>query len=77
MTRTTLRFAPPIDPDAMQTARQALAGVMIPEPKLGGTFLYCPWQERVTHGGRVDVTWCPRKFRSLSDYRRHWHRWHA
>jgi uncharacterized C2H2 Zn-finger protein len=37
---------------------------MVPEPKRGGTFLYCPAGE------------CPSRFRRAAKFRRHWRRAH-
>jgi hypothetical protein len=56
-----------------------------PEPKRGGTFLYCPWEEReVKSAGRVTFWSCGMvrrrysgtRFRTLRAYRRHWRRDH-
>jgi hypothetical protein len=49
-----------------------------PDPVRGGTFFYCPWQERrpgsaASCGGMRRGT----RFRTASAYRRHWNRWHA
>lgn len=58
-----------------------------PEPKRGGTFLYCPWNERqagtdgrVSHWycGVLKVGWATgTRFRTPRAYRRHWRRCHA
>jgi hypothetical protein len=50
----------------------------VPEPKRGGTFLYCPWVMKTP----AVTSWCAQgwrgtRFRKLSAYRRHWRRHHA
>lgn len=54
-----------------------------PEPKRGGTFLYCPWTTVEAEDG-VTYWWCGwshsqytgSRFRTLRAYRRHWRRRH-
>lgn len=61
---------------------------VVPPPKCGGTFFYCPWTERtVKRAGAVTVSWCgagskygvavPARFRSETAYRRHFRRAHS
>jgi hypothetical protein len=53
-----------------------------PEPKRGGTFLYCPWtmtegRHRTRHScGAVFHGYTGTRFRTLRAYRRHWRRTH-
>jgi hypothetical protein len=59
----------------------------VPDPVRGGTFLYCPWNEReVLSGGRVSHHFCGIKrvgwatgsrFRTLKAYQRHWRKQHG
>jgi hypothetical protein len=71
MTRGTLRFAPPIDADAYKAA-VAPADAAIPEPRLGGTFIYCPVFKRTHYDPPM---YCAR-FTTLAAYRRHYRRHH-
>lgn len=48
-------------------------GWLPPQPKRGGTYLYCPW----THEVGTTHTWCLGKFRTPKQYRKHWRRSHA
>jgi len=45
---------------------------MVPEPKRGGTFLYCPWERRFPGGAER----CLGRFRKAAKFRRHWRRAH-
>lgn len=45
----------------------------MPEPKRGGTFLYCQWHQKIPHG----MTSCLGRFRTAKAYRRHWRKQHA
>lgn len=46
----------------------------VPEPRRGGTFLYCPWEDRQERG----IYWCQAtRMRTLRAYRRHWRRYHG
>lgn len=55
-----------------------------PEPKRGGTFLYCPWTMTERTGGGVTAHSCGAvfhgyagsRFRSRRRFRRHWARCH-
>jgi hypothetical protein len=44
-----------------------------PDPKRGGTWLYCPWEHRFPGG----VSKCLARFRKAGKYRRHWRAEHA
>lgn len=60
-----------------------MSQVVVPLPVRGGTFFYCPWQERSRPGaliscGRARVGWATgTRFRTARAYRRHWRRHHA
>lgn len=72
---------------AVEASIQYLRRAMVPEPVRGGTFFYCPWQERETlSGGRVDHHSCGvlkpgwatgTRFRTAAAYRRHYRRHHG
>jgi hypothetical protein len=55
-----------------------------PEPKRGGTFLYCPWTMTEAKSGRrahyscgaVFRGYAGTRFRTPRAYRRHWRRCH-
>ena len=53
----------------------------VPDPKRGGTFLYCPWTEErpghVSVCGAANLKRTGARFRSLAKYRRHWRRAHS
>lgn len=58
---------------------------LVPDPTRGGTFFYCPWERRVTTGGRISHWSCGAKkpgwatgsrFRTLAKYRRHYRKAH-
>jgi hypothetical protein len=61
--------------DEMAQWQDALASY-VPEPKRGGTWLYCrhAWQER-SYGG-VTRHVCLFRTKRLKTYRRHWRRHH-
>lgn len=44
----------------------------VPEPKRGGTWLYCPWSEFDV--ARMQVTRCTFRTRRWKTWRRHWRR---
>lgn len=53
----------------------------VPPPVRGGTYLYCPWRQRIPHGvvscGVPRPGWATgTRFREMKDYRRHWRRCH-
>jgi hypothetical protein len=52
----------------------------VPEPRHGGTFFYCDWQER-TRPGTVTSCWRGKwhgtRFHTARAYRRHWRRYHG
>ena len=55
--------------------------IVVPPPRRGGTYLYCPWEKWAGFGS---VTVCTRsrrcngtRFRTLAAYRRHWRRHHS
>jgi hypothetical protein len=58
----------------------------VPDPVRGGTYLYCPWEEREVKPGGLIRHWscgvlkpgwaAGTRFRTLSAYRRHWRRRH-
>lgn len=53
---------------------------MVPPPKLGGTFTYCPWRHEERIRGGVTVSWCEARWRgraALGKFRRHWRKYHA
>lgn len=54
----------------------------VPEPKRGGTWVYCPWERVVPVGlescaGGPPNGWGPRRFRTAKQYRRHYRRHHG
>jgi hypothetical protein len=44
----------------------------VSEPKRGGTWLYCSWNEE----GRGRMTWCQFRTKRWKTYRQHWRRHH-
>jgi hypothetical protein len=46
----------------------------IPEPKRGGTFLYCPLNDSC---GMVHSRYSGSRFRTLKNYYKHWIRFHG
>lgn len=45
----------------------------VPEPRRGGTWLYCPWKHKFPGG----VSKCLARFSKAGKYRRHWRQEHA
>lgn len=58
----------------------------VPDPIRGGTWLYCPWNDRTEDHRLVTYRFCGRRrrnwatgsrFRTMSQYRRHYRRHHG